>query len=189
MKKLFLVLTIAAMFTACNCSTNKNNATDALITQNKADIGFFCDQLINKHNVAIIDSLVAPDYTVDQVEPGYPATRDGYKKMMADFFKSFPDLNEKVNFMVADSSNVAIHYTLTGTNTAPMMGMPATGKKINIDGVDIFRMKNHKIVKQWEYDEEVKMMTQMGMMPDMSAPKDTNKTMKPDGDKAMKDKK
>jgi steroid delta-isomerase-like uncharacterized protein len=186
MKKLFTLISIAALFAACNCG-NKNNATDDLAAQNKAEMAIFYEQLMNKHNVAIIDSMVSPDYTQDEVEPGYPATRDGYKKIMADFFKSFPDLNEKVNFMVADSSYVVVHYTLMGTNSAPMMGMPATGKKINIDGVDIVRLKNHKVVKQWEYDEEVKMMTQLGMMPGMGG--DTAKAGMPDGDKAMKDKK
>lgn len=187
MKKLLPALTIAALFAACNCSTNKNNTTDALISQNKSDMMLFYDQLMNKHNIAIIDSMVSPDYTQDQVEPGYPATRDGYKKVMADFFKSFPDLNEKVNFMVADSSYVVAHYTLTGTNTAPMMGMPATGKKINIDGVDIVQLKNHKVVKQWEYDEEVKMMTQLGMMPGMGG--DTAKAKMSGGNEDIKDKK
>jgi steroid delta-isomerase-like uncharacterized protein len=164
MKKLLPALAIAAIFAACNMGGSKNTMDDR-VAQNKATMMLFYEQLMNKHNVAIIDSLVAPDYTQDEVEPGYPATRDGYKKIMTDFFKSFPDLTEKVNFMVADSSYVVVHYTLTGTNTAPMMGMPATGKKINIDGVDIVRIKNNKVVRQWEYDEEVKMMTQLGMMP------------------------
>ena len=187
MKKLFPLLTIAVVFAACNCGTNKNNAMDDSAAQNKAAMLVFYDQLMNKHNVAIIDSLVAPDYTSDQVEPGYPATRDGYKKIMTEFFKSFPDLNEKVNFMVADSSYVMVQYTLMGTNTAPMMGMPATGKKINIDGVDIVRLKNHKVVKQWDYDEEMKMMTQLGMMPGMGG--DSAKGQPPTGGDAMKDKK
>jgi steroid delta-isomerase-like uncharacterized protein len=176
MKKLFPVLAVAALFAACNCSTNKNNSSDALVAQNKADMTVFYEQLMNKHNLAIIDSMVASDYTQDEVEPGYPATRDGYKKEMGDFFKAFPDLNEKVNFMVADSSYVMVQYTLMGTNTAPMMGMPATGKKININGVDIVRLKNHKVVKQWEYDEEMKMMQQMGMMPGMGGDSSQAKT-------------
>jgi len=187
MKKLLPVLAMAVLFGACNCSTNKNGSMNDVAAQNKTDMMVFYEQLMNKHNLGIIDSMVSPDYTSDQVEPGYPPTREGYKKIMSEFFSAFPDLNEKVNFMVADSNAVMVQYTLMGTNTAPMMGMPATGKKINIGGVDIVRIKNHKVVKQWDYDEEMKMMTQMGMMPGMGG--DSAKGQTPTGGDAKKDKK
>ncbi len=187
MKKLLPLLAVAALFAACNCSTNKSTAMDGRAAQNKTDMAFYYEQLMNKHNLAIIDSMVSPDYTSDQAEPGYTPSRDGYKKIMGEFFKSFPDLNEKVNFMVADSNTVVVQYTLMGTNTAPMMGMPATGKKINIGGVDIVLIKNHKIVKQWDYDEEMKMMTQLGMMPGSGG--DSTKSQAPAGGDAAKDKK
>ena len=180
MKKLIPALAAVALFAACNCSKNNTNCTNDLAAQNKTDMMRFYDQLMNKHNLAIIDSMVSPDYTSDQSEPGYTPSRDGYKKIMGEFFKSFPDLNEKINVMVADSSYVTVKYTLMGTNTAPMMGMPATGKKINIGGVDIVQLKNHKVVKQWDYDEEMKMMTQLGMMPGMGG--DTTKAKAPEGD-------
>jgi predicted ester cyclase len=95
----------------------------------------------------------------------------------------FPDINEKINFVVADSNIVVSHYTLTGTNTGAMMGMPSTNKKINIDGVNIVKFKDGKRAEHWGYMEESKMMTQLGMMPDMSQTTSMNDSSKKKMDK------
>jgi hypothetical protein len=87
--------------------------------------------------------------------------------------------------MIADTTFVVTHYTMTGTNTGSIMGMPATGKKFNIHGVDIVRFVNGKCVEHWGYDEEMKMMQQLGMMPDMSSSLSADKAGMP-GDSAKK---
>ena len=45
------------------------------------------------------------------------------------------------------------------------MGMPATNKKIDVEGVDIIRFKNGKAVEHWGVYDNMKMMQQLGMMP------------------------
>lgn len=167
MKNFLIVLLVAGTFAACNMGGSKNNATDDRIAKNKAGMQKFYDEVFNKHNPAMFDSCVTADYVEHEIQPGYPPTREGTKKHFADFFAAFPDINCKINFMVADTSYVVVQCTVTGTNTGSMMGMPATGKKMNVEGVDIVRFVNGKGVEHWGYREEMKMMMQMGMMPDM----------------------
>jgi steroid delta-isomerase-like uncharacterized protein len=188
MKTLLSTLAIATLVASCNMGGNKNSSIDDRLAKDKAAMMNFYDNVMNKHNVAYFDTCVAADFVEHCAEPGTPPTRDGDKKVWADFFTGYPDYSIKVNFMVADSMYVVTHYTMTGTNTGAIMGMPATGKKIDVDGVDIVRFVNGKAVEHWGYNEEMKMMTQMGMMPDMSSmmPKDSGKVTKPDGDKAKK---
>ncbi len=180
MKKIITAIAITAAFSACMSPGNKNVADDRA-SKNQEMMRKFYDEVINKHNTAMVDSLVAPDYVEHCVSPGYTPDRSGMKKGWEDFIKAYPDLNTKVNFMVADSDCVTTQYTFTGTNTGSMPGMPATGKKINVDGVDIVRYKNGKAVAHWGYMDEMKMMTQLGMMPGMGD--DTTKAKVPDGDK------
>ncbi len=70
--------------------------------------------------------------------------------------------------MISHGDTVIAHVTMTGTNSGPMMGMPATNKSYKIDGVDIIVMKDGKAADRWGYFEDMKMMQQLGMMPDMS---------------------
>lgn len=162
MKKIFSTLTIAVVFYACNSANNTNSAER--IASNKADMQRFYDEVMNKHDPAMIDTLISPDYVEHYNDAGYPPTRDGFKRSMTDLFTSFPDVRIKVDLIVADTSFAISHYTMTGTNTGSILGAP-NGKQISIQGVDIMRFKNHKGVEHWGYNEEVKMMQQMGIMP------------------------
>ncbi len=180
MKKISLLIIIAISFAACVPPANKNT-TDDRATRNKELMMKFYEEVINKHNFPMVDSLISADYVDHCVSPGYTPDRTGLKKGWQDFVTGYPDLNTKVNFMVADSEYVTAQYTFTGTNTGSVMGMPATGKKINVDGVDIVRYKNGKAIEHWGYMDEMKMMTQLGMMPgmggDSTAAKGSDKKM------------
>ncbi len=181
-KKIITTIAIAAAFSACMPPGNKN-VTDDRATKNMEMMRKFYEEVINRHNTAMVDSLVASDYVEHCVDPGYTPDRNGLKKGWEDFVKGYPDLNCKINFMIADSNSVTTQYTFTGTNSGSVMGMPATNKKINVDGVDIVRFKNGKATEHWGYMDEMKMMTQLGMMPGMGG--DTTKAKMPEGDKKM----
>ena len=174
MKRVIIAVAIAAAFSAC-MPGNKNSADDNA-SKNMEAQRKFTEEVFNKHNLAMIDSLVAPDY-VEHCAAGYAPDRAGLKKSFEDFIKAFPDMHEQINFMVADSNTVTVQYTFTATSSGLMGG---AGKKVNIDGVDIIKYKNGKAIGHWGYNDEVKMMTQMGMMPGMGA--DTTKAKAPDGD-------
>lgn len=175
MKKAITLLAIATLIAACNAGGNKNNPADERMAKNKAGMQRFLDEVFNKHNPPFFDSCVTADFIDHQLPPGYPPDREGTKKFFKDFFAAYPDINRKANWMVADTSYVVTFYTLTGTNSGAFMGMPATGKKMNINGVDIVRFVNGKGAEHWGYDEQIKMMMQLGKMPGMNQ-SDSSKT-------------
>jgi predicted ester cyclase len=167
MKKLLPILAIVAIFNAC--MSGGSGSSNKRIEENKADMQKFYDEVMNKHNIGLIDTLIASDYVEHYNDAGYPPTRDGFKKSMTDLFASFPDVRIKVTLMVADTSFVVAHYTMTGTNAGSILGAP-NGKQLKIDGVDIMQFKNHKGIEHWGYNEEMKMMQQMGIMPEGKTP-------------------
>jgi steroid delta-isomerase-like uncharacterized protein len=63
--------------------------------------------------------------------------------------KALPDMRVKVNQILAEHDLVAVYWTVSGTNTQAGMGFPATGKKIKIDGMTLFRFKAGKICEEW----------------------------------------
>jgi predicted ester cyclase len=113
---------------------------------------------------------IADNYTEHQMMPGQKPGLAGMKEMMAGMHMAYPDMKFTINQITADTNMIWGLSTMTGTNTGSMMGMPPTGKAINVQAVDIVRLENGKAVEHWGFMEEKKMMQQMGMMPPDAAP-------------------
>ena len=79
--------------------------------------------------------------------------------------KALPDMKVEVNQILAERDLVAVYWTVSGTNTQAGMGFPATGKKIKINGMTIFRFKAGKICEEWSVWDMLSVMRQAGLLP------------------------
>jgi steroid delta-isomerase-like uncharacterized protein len=77
--------------------------------------------------------------------------------------KALPDLRVSVNQILAERDLVAVYWTASGTNTQAGMGFPATGKKIKIDGMTMFRLKAGRICEEWSVWDMLSVMRQAGL--------------------------
>jgi len=77
--------------------------------------------------------------------------------------KAIPDMRVKVNQILAERDMVSVYWTASGTNTGSGMGFPATGKKISIPGMTIFRFKAGKISEEWSVFDMSSAMLQAGL--------------------------
>ncbi len=131
---------------------------------NKNATLLFYEEVFNKHNTRMIDSIVSSDYVEHQTDRHYPPNRKGLKKEMSDYFKGFEDAHITANFMMAENDLVTTQFTITGTHTGKIYGLNPSGKKIKIKGVDIIRYKDGKAIEHWGYLEEGKLLTQLGLI-------------------------
>ena len=79
--------------------------------------------------------------------------------------QAMPDMRVTVNQMVAEKDLVAVYWAVAGTNTQAGMGFPATGKKIKISGMTLFRFKAEKICEEWSVWDMLSVMKQAGLLP------------------------
>ncbi len=77
---------------------------------------------------------------------------------------AFPDMSVTLETLVADEESIAFAYTLTGTQTGPLMGFAPTGKKIKIRGMQISKFKDGKMVERWGSSDELGMLQQLGIL-------------------------
>jgi len=125
----------------------------------------FYDEVVNKGNVAVVDELLAEDFVDHEPFPGLGTTREDVKKFFAMMRKTFPDLKCDVEFMMSDGDKVAVYFTMSGTQKEEFMGMPASGKKFSVHGVDIIRIADQKCVEHWGVTDALAMMQQLGAAP------------------------
>lgn len=67
--------------------------------------------------------------------------------------------------MLAEGDKVAVRYTGSGTHQGDFAGIPASGKRVTIKGIDMFRMADGKITEEWLNFDQLSMLQQMGAIP------------------------
>ena len=65
---------------------------------------------------------------------------------------------------VVEGEMVSVAFETSMTHTGDIMGVPGTGKRLVIKGVDLARWKDGKMVERWEYADLLGLMQQLGLM-------------------------
>ena len=123
------------------------------------------EEVWNKHNPDAVDEIYAPDLVNHSAPPGVPNDRAGLKALVGMNLGAFPDLKVTTDFLVAEGDKVVHHWTATGTHKGELMGIPATGKQIEMTGIAIVRIVGGKIVELWTESDQMGMMQQLGVVP------------------------
>ncbi len=105
--------------------------------------------VFNTGDLAVLDELVAPDFTNHDAPPGAPQGLEGRKRTVGMFRAAFGDLQSTIEDVLADGDRVVTRATLSGTNTGDFMGQPATGRRMSVTAVDIFRVVDGKVTDRW----------------------------------------
>lgn len=155
---LFAIVAVGAMSFGFTPAGNEEKNTAAMKR--------FYEEVMNKGNMKAIDELIADNFVEHYLpDPSFPANKAGVAQMMGMFRTAFPDLQVTIEDIIAKGDKVWVYSTMRGTNKGEFMGMPATGKKIEVKGVDIVRFVNGKAVEHWGLNDDLKMMQQLGLMP------------------------
>ena len=92
------------------------------------------------------------------------------KQFMIAFLSAFgPKM--KVNHVIVDEDMAVVHFDWSGTHNGTFMGIPATGKKVNLKQVMIFKMAGDKAREIWTYYDSLGIMRQLGAIPGPAAAK------------------
>ena len=126
------------------------------------------ERLAENINAGNIDAGVE-SFAIDAVDhdpaPAQPDGRDGFKAFFTELTTAFPDAHIEPVHLVADENNVAVAYTLTGTHQGEFQGIAATGKTIEVRGLQIGRFENGQIVERWGSSDELGILQQLGAEP------------------------
>ena len=74
-----------------------------------------------------------------------------------------PDMRVAVNQILGEGDSVVVYWRASGTNSGEGMGFPATGKRIVVPGMTIFRFKQGKISEEWSVFDMSSAMQQAGL--------------------------
>jgi steroid delta-isomerase-like uncharacterized protein len=129
--------------------------------QNAAALTKFAEA-VNTGNYDLFDEVVAPDSIDHDPAPRQVAGPKGYRALFTEMRSAFPDMKAEPVELVADEDAIAFAYTFTGTHKGPFMGVPATGKKVKIRGMQISKFSNGKMVERWGSSDQLGILQQIG---------------------------
>jgi steroid delta-isomerase-like uncharacterized protein len=84
------------------------------------------------------------------------------------FLTAFPDWHGTVDDIIVEGDKVVNRWTGRGTHLADLMGMPATGKAVRLEGITVFRIAVNKVVEEWTHADQLGLMRQLGIIPSPS---------------------
>ena len=125
------------------------------------------DDVISQGKVELIDELLAEDFVEHQAMPGMPSGREALKAFTEMFRSAFPDLKVEILATAVDGDEAWAHTRMSGTHQGEFNGIPPTGKTISVEAMDRVRARDGKIVEHWGVSDDLGMMTQLGVVPDM----------------------
>jgi steroid delta-isomerase-like uncharacterized protein len=113
-----------------------------------------------------LDDLIAEDYVEHAaVPPDTPAGRAGVKAVVAQYRQAFPDLRITIEKYLEQGDTGCAVLRVTGTQTGSLLGLPATGRTIDICMVDLARVADGRAVEHWGASDDLGMLTQLGLAP------------------------
>ena len=154
-------LALSLLLLAITISAQSQPATEQ--EKNKAVARTFFEEVLSPGKLEKYSESHAPDFVAHGGDHDYTLADD--MSAAREERTALPDLQIVVNRMVAERDLVAVHWTAWGTNTQPGMGLPATGKKIRVSGITIFRFKAGKISEEWSAWDMLSVLKQAGLFP------------------------
>ena len=133
--------------------------------ENKAIIRAFVDEVINQGRLERADDLVAPDFIELDPLPGQRQGREGLKEIIGVIRAAFPDIHWVMGEMVAEGELVFSRFTWSGTHRGTFLGIPATGKTVNVPGMVLDRLAAGRMAESRILMNTMAMMQQLGVIP------------------------
>ena len=131
-------------------------------TKNAANVEQWA-QAVMSGNLDAFDQLVSQDVVDHDAAPeqaaGGPA---GFKAFFTMLRTAFPDIQISAAHVTAHQDEIALAYTIEGTHNGMFAGIPATGKRIKVRGMQIARYHEGIMIERWGSSDELGILKQIG---------------------------
>jgi steroid delta-isomerase-like uncharacterized protein len=124
-------------------------------------------RMLNEHDPDLVDRFVAPDYRNHNafVDDG----REANRRFWAGFFSALPDVTATMEDLVISGDRVVGRFVYQGTHAGEFMGIPATGRRVEMRSIDIWRVENGMFAEHWDELNTLELLTQLGALPQPTA--------------------
>jgi steroid delta-isomerase-like uncharacterized protein len=145
------------------------------------------DEIWNQGKFEVAEEIVAKDFEDHPPTRFFDIGRTGpasLQEAARKFRIAFSDFHDTSEQILAEGDRVAYLGTISGTNDGELFGFPATGRKMEVRGINFFRLKDGQIIERWGQFDVLTMMQQLGLAPAPGGPGGGSHDAAPEAEKA-----
>lgn len=121
---------------------------------------------INQGDIDGFAALLADDFVEHEETPGFAPTKEGVREFFRMYRAAFPDLHMDAEDVLASGDKTVARVRATGTHRGELMGIPPTGKHVDVQLIDIMKFDDAGSVREhWGVIDTMSMMQQLGVAP------------------------
>jgi steroid delta-isomerase-like uncharacterized protein len=120
---------------------------------------------ISNGDERVADEIIHPDFFDHTNPPGLQQGLAGHKAIVRLFRAAFPDSDWSIEDLVAERDRVVARTVFRGTHLGDFFGIPASGKRVEVQGVHVIRIADGKVAEHWGTNDDLGLMRQIGAIP------------------------
>ncbi len=121
-------------------------------------------EAFSQGDYAVIDELVAPDF-IEYQNGSQGSGPEAVRRIASGLRASFPDLTLEIQDVVASEDTVWVRARGQGTDAGGVAGRPPSGRRIELDVIDIIRFRDGLMSEHWGVADRLGMLQQVGVVP------------------------
>jgi steroid delta-isomerase-like uncharacterized protein len=133
--------------------------------ESKALMWRITEEIWNNGRLDLIDELIAEDL-IDHVQrEGLEGTgRARYRASVELARAAFPDYRNPLDVVIAEDAFAVSYGRFTGTHRGDFLGIPPTGRTIDVPTFGMLRFENGQAVERWGVSDNLAIMQQLGLI-------------------------
>jgi len=152
-----------------SCSNSNNGSAKATaIDPVAAHIKMYThvwEEIINNRKLDMFNDSNFTKRVVMHASPSDVVGIDSARAYYANYLTGFSDISFTIKDVFGMENKLVKHWNFKGTHTGIFFGIPATNKKVDIDGVTLVRMESGKIAEERDFFDNLEFMQQLGLIP------------------------
>lgn len=137
-----------------------------LSKRNKEAIRKLYEDILNPRQLHLLNGMIADEYTGVRGEKGLA----GFSETVGSLIASFPDIQWRVEDLVAEEEKVVVRWSWKGTHKNQFRGMAASNAQVSDNAIAIYQFKDEKIIQAWIQSDRLGFLTQIGIIPPQLLP-------------------
>ncbi|MDX6326307.1 MAG: hypothetical protein QOK15_2661 [Nocardioidaceae bacterium] len=136
------------------------------VDENKRVVAEFVERCQNQHDLAFADEVFHPAFVNHYRPEGRPIDSSagparGFQAFFGALLAGVPDATVTIDEQIGEGNVVATRKTFRGTHLGELWGLPATGRHVELEFIDMFRIADGKLIEHWTSMDLAALRSQM----------------------------
>jgi steroid delta-isomerase-like uncharacterized protein len=125
------------------------------------------EEIWNQGRYEVVDELFHQDAIAHGLREGEQPLHgpEELKAFQLAFRAGFPDIHIDIDDLVVEDEKVAVRFTARATHRGEFFGVPATGRRINVSGMCLVRVRDGQMIEAWNQYDLFGLLRQIGAIP------------------------